>query len=97
MNTLPQTTEEKKVKYLFSYVVLFFYWSVALSVFLLCIGGVISTIHYISNGVFISPENQIKRAIAFGCICGIAITVITLIYRLIDKFNIRKSPPSDPD
>ncbi|OMP94786.1 hypothetical protein BZP36_09540 [Raoultella terrigena] len=83
------------MKHVFSYVVLSIYWSVALSVFLLCIGGGISTIHYISDGIFIFPENQIKRAIAFGCICGIAITVITLVYRLIDKFKTRKSPPSD--
>lgn len=85
------------MKYIFPYVVMFFYWPLALGVFLLGVGGVISIIHYFSDGVLIFPKGQIKRAIVFGCIAGTAVTLSAIFFNLIDKFKARKSTPSDPE
>jgi len=66
---------------------------------LLCfiLGAGASFIIYIKNGYFLIPDGQIKRAIVFGCIAGIAITLAAIVFNLIDKFNARKRPPSDPE
>lgn len=63
---------------------------------LLCfiLGAGASFIIYIKNGYFLVPDGQIKRAIIFGGIAGIAITSATIVFNLIDKFNFRKKPPS---
>ncbi|MEB8194990.1 hypothetical protein NGI12_16185 [Raoultella terrigena] len=63
--------------------------------FILGVGAAL--IAYIKNGYFLIPEGQIKRAIVFGCIAGVAITLATIVFNLIDKYNSRKSPPSDPE
>lgn len=61
------------------------------------LGAGASLIIYIKNGFFLIPNGQLKRAIVFGCIAGIAITLATIVFNLIDKYNSRKSPPSDPN
>ena len=65
---------------------------------LLCfiLGTGASFVIYIKNGYFLIPDGQIKRAIIFGGIAGIAITSATIVFNLIDKFNLRKKPPSEP-
>lgn len=85
------------MKKIFPYVIMFFYWSLALSLFLLAVGSIISIIHYFSDGVFIFPKNQIKRAIVFACIAGSAITLAVIVFNFIDKFKARKTPPSNPE
>lgn len=60
-------------------------------------GAAASFIFYVKNGHFLIPEGQIIRAIFFGCIAGTSITAATIVFNLIDKFNARKSPPSDPE
>lgn len=56
-----------------------------------------SVIFYFKNGQFIIPEGQIIRGIVFGCIAGTAITATAIVFKLIDYFGVRKSPPSDSD
>ncbi len=51
-----------------------------------------SFVFYIKNGYFLIPHGQMKRAIVFGFIAGMVITLCTLIFNLIDKF--RTPPPS---
>lgn len=70
-----------------AYVTLFIYASFFVCCLLLAIGGVISIIHYILNSVFYYPVNQVKRAIIFGCICGGAITLLSALYKIIEKFK----------
>jgi len=60
------------------------------------LGAGASFIIYIKNGYFLIPDWQIKRAIIFGVIAGTAITSATIVFNLIDKFNFRKKPPSEP-
>jgi hypothetical protein len=84
------------MKGVLAYITLFIYSSFFVGCLLLTVGGVISIMHYMSNGVFYYPENQVKRAIVFGCICGGAITLVTLLYKIIDKISSNKKPPSDP-
>lgn len=60
-------------------------------------GGGASLIIYLKHGYFLIPEGQIIRAIVFGCIAGSAITLATIVFNLIDKFNTRKKPPSDSE
>lgn len=66
-----------------------------LMLFVLGVGA--SLIAYIKNGYFLIPDGQITRAIVFGGIAGTAITLATLVFNLIDKYNSGKTPPSDPD
>jgi len=61
------------------------------------LGAGASLIIYIKNGYFLIPDGQINRAIIFGCIAGTAITLGTIVFNLIDKFNAPKKPPSAPD
>lgn len=70
------------MKSVLAYITLFIYSSIFVGVLLLAVGGVISIMHYISNGMFYYPVNQVKRAIVFGCICGGAITLVTLLWRI---------------
>ncbi|PNK65159.1 MULTISPECIES: hypothetical protein [Pantoea] len=80
-----------------SYVKLLIYSCVFCVVFCFALGVGASFIVYVKNGYFLIPVGQIKRAIAFGCIAGIAITLATIVFNIIDRFNNRKSPPSNPD
>jgi hypothetical protein len=64
---------------------------------LFVLGGVISAFHYLRGEVFYFPVSQVKRGIAFGCIAGAAITLAAIVFNLIDKFNERRMPPSDPE
>ncbi|MBS9200262.1 hypothetical protein KER63_26000 [Escherichia coli] len=56
----------------------------------------VSCIVYITKGYFLIPEGQVVRAAVFGCIAGTAITLGTIVFNLIDKFNSRKKTPLDP-
>ncbi|HDX7387028.1 TPA: hypothetical protein RPO46_005254 [Escherichia coli] len=83
------------MKQLYSYVILFLYSCLSSIVMLLFLGG--GAIFYFFKGDgFYFPVNQFKRAIVFGCIAGTAITLATIVFNLIDKFNSRKKTPSDP-
>lgn len=85
------------MKQLYSYVVLFFYSCVSTALMLLFLGGVIATFYYFKGDGFHFPLNQVKRAIVFSCIAGTAITLAAIVFNLIDKFNSRKKPPSNPE
>lgn len=61
------------------------------------LGGAASFIVYIKKGYFLIPDGQVVRAVVFGSIAGTAITLATIVFNLIDKFNARKKPPSSPD
>ncbi|AYU97690.1 hypothetical protein EEI76_21810 (plasmid) [Enterobacter cloacae] len=84
------------MKGVLAYIILFIYSSLFVFFLLIAVGGVISIMHYLSNGVFYYPVNQVWRAIVFGGICGGAITLVTLLYKIIDKVNTSKRPPSNP-
>lgn len=83
------------MKQLYSYVILFLYSCLSSIVMLLFLGGGQSFIFFKGDG-FYFPVNQFKRAIVFGCIAGTAITLATIVFNLIDKFNSRKKTPLDP-
>ncbi|ECA5251943.1 hypothetical protein ZQ34_005146 [Salmonella enterica subsp. salamae] len=61
------------------------------------LGVGVSLIVFLKDGYFLIPDGQIIRAVVFGCIAGSAITLATIVFNLIDKFNARKKPPSAPD
>ncbi|NIY48080.1 hypothetical protein E2L00_11205 [Cedecea colo] len=52
---------------------------------------------YLTKGYLFFPIYHVKRVLVFGCIAGTAITSATIVFNLIDKFNFRKKPPTDPD
>jgi hypothetical protein len=85
------------MKQLYAYTVLFLYSCLSSTLMLLLLGGVIATFYYLKGDGFYFPLNQVRRAIIFGCIAGSAITLATTVFNLIDKFNSRKKPPSDPE
>lgn len=85
------------MKQLYGYVILFFYSCLTSVFMLLLLGGGIATFYYFKGDGFYFPLNQVKRAIVFGCIAGTAITLATIVFKLIDKFNACKKPPSDPE
>jgi hypothetical protein len=60
------------------------------------LGVGVSLIIFLKDGYFLIPDGQIIRAVVL-CIAGSAITLATIVFNLIDKFNARKKPPSDPD
>jgi hypothetical protein len=62
----------------------------------LILGEGVSSLIYFSKIYWFSPLTQIKRALAFGIITGTAITIVAIIFKLIDKFKSHKSSPSDP-
>lgn len=79
------------------YIKLFIYSCVFCIVlgFLLIGGGALFI--YLTKGYFFFPFYHVERIVVFGCIAGSAITLATIVFNLIDKFNCRKKPPSDPD
>lgn len=62
----------------------------------LLIGGAALFI-YLTKGYFFFPVYHVERIFVFGCVAGSAITLATIVFNLIDKFNARKKPPSDAD
>lgn len=53
---------------------------------------------YLSNKrILFSPVYYVERVFVFGSIAGSVITLATIVFNLIDKFNDRKRPPSDPE
>ncbi|KAA6100196.1 MULTISPECIES: hypothetical protein [Pantoea] len=80
-----------------AYIKLLIYSCVFCILICFILGAGASVIIYIKNGYFLIPDGQLKRAIVFGSIAGTAITLATIVFNLIDKFNTRKSPPSDPN
>ncbi|RXA93796.1 hypothetical protein EQP49_22230 [Yersinia sp. 2105 StPb PI] len=80
-----------------SYIKLFIYSCIFCIVlgFLFIGGGVLFI--YLTKGYFFFPVYHVKRVFVFGCIAGSAITLATIVFNLIDKFNTRKRPPSDPE
>lgn len=63
--------------------------------FLLIGGGALFI--YVTKGCFFLPVYHVERVLVFGCIAGFAITLATIVFNLIDKFNARKKPPSAPE
>lgn len=77
-----------------AYVILFIYSCVFCIIlgFLLMGGGFI----YLSNKrISFFPMSEVMRVFVFGCIAGSSITLASIAFNLIDKFNARKKPPSD--
>lgn len=62
--------------------------------FLLIGGGALFI--YLVKGYFF-PVYHVERIFVFGSIAGSAITLATIVFNLIDKFNARKKPPSDSE
>jgi len=85
------------MKQLYSYVMLFIYSCLSSILMLLLLGGGIAAFYFLKGDGFYFPFSQLKRAIVFGSIAGSAITLATIVFNLIDKFNTRKKPPSAPD
>lgn len=85
------------MKQLYSYVMLFIYSCLSSILMLLLLAGGIVAFYFLKGDGFYFPLSQLKRAIVFGSIAGSAITLATIVFNLIDKFNARKKPPSDPD
>ncbi|WP_395755595.1 hypothetical protein OT793_12325 [Edwardsiella ictaluri] len=85
------------MKRLYAYVILFIYSCFSSILMLLVLSGVISIFFLLKGDGFYFPLSQLERVIVFGCIAGSAITLATIVFNLIDKFNARKKPPSDPD
>lgn len=85
------------MKQLYSYVMLFIYSCLSSILMLLLLGGGIAAFYFLKGDEFYFPLSQLKRAIVFGSIAGSAITLATIVFNLIDKFNARKKPPSDPE
>ncbi|EJF33107.1 hypothetical protein A936_02532 [Enterobacter sp. Ag1] len=73
-----------------SYIKLLIYSCIFCILFCFLLGAGTSFLIYIKNGYFLIPDGQIKRAIVFGFIAGIAITSATIVFNLIDKFNTQK-------
>lgn len=85
------------MKQLYSYVILFIYSCLSSILMLLLLGGGIAAYYFLKGDGFYFPLSQLKKAIVFGFIAGSAITLATIVFNLIDKFNARKKPPSPPD
>lgn len=81
----------------YNYIILLVYCLSFFILVLLGVGVVISIIFFFKNGVFIFPEDQIKRAIFFGFVTGVFAWAGIVIFKLIDKFKARKFPPSDQE
>ncbi|BBJ69865.1 hypothetical protein [Enterobacter sp. 18A13] len=80
-----------------AYFVLFIYSCVFCIIlgFLLMGGG--GLFIYLTKGYLFFPASEVIRVFVFGCIAGSAITLATIVFNLMDKFNARKKPPSDPE
>lgn len=82
------------MKVIFKYILLFLYFFIAFFLMGLVVRVVISFIY--TSGFYLSCQgvfsNFVKSAIA-----GLSITVAAIVFNLIDKYNARKSPPSDPE
>lgn len=79
-----------------AYLKLFIYSCIfCIALGLLLIGGG-SLFIYLTKGFFFFPAYHLERTVVFGCIAGSAITLATLVFNMIDKYNSRKIPPSDP-
>jgi len=85
------------MKQLYGYVMLFLYSCLSSILMLLLLGGGVAVFYFVKGDGFYFPLNQLKRAIVFGCIAGSGITLATIVFNLINKFNARKKPPSAPD
>ncbi|ECC6794795.1 hypothetical protein DAE30_23220 [Salmonella enterica] len=80
-----------------AYIKLFIYSCIFCIVlgFLLIGGGALFI--YLTKGYFFFPLYHVERVFVFGGIAGSAITLATIVFNLIDKFNDHKRPPSDPE
>ncbi|MBS1205950.1 MAG: hypothetical protein H6R25_2849 [Proteobacteria bacterium] len=80
-----------------AYIKLFIYsciFCITLGFFLIGVGALFI---FLTKGYLFFPINHVERIFMFGCIAGSAITLVTIVFNLIDKFNARKKPPSDPE
>lgn len=78
------------IRLIFKYAKLFIYsWFFCIA-FLLLIGGVISTVSFLSKGEFNFPVEHIHRAIFFGFVGGSAISLAAIIFRGLDWYRARK-------
>ncbi|WNN48565.1 hypothetical protein RIN58_00135 [Siccibacter colletis] len=80
------------MKPILSYLGLLVYSCISSMLMLLFLGGCVAIFYYLKDGVFYFPLSQVKRAIFFGGVAGTAITLATIVFNLIDKFNARKKP-----
>lgn len=85
------------MKNVYAYVMLLIYGCIFSILMLLLLGGGIATFYFLKGNGFYFPPEQLKRVVFSGCIAGSAITLATLIFNLIDRFNARKQPPSGPE
>ncbi|MBK4717213.1 hypothetical protein [Tenebrionicola larvae] len=68
------------------------FFCIALGFILLGVGAFFI---FLTKGYLFFPLYHVKRMLVFSCIAGTAITLATIVFNLIDKFNTRKKPPSD--
>ncbi|OIN34662.1 hypothetical protein AO411_2027895 [Salmonella enterica subsp. enterica serovar Sarajane] len=80
-----------------AYFVLFVYSCVfCISLGLIFMGGGALFI-YLTKGYFFFPVSQVMRVLVFASIAATSITLAAIVFKLIDKFNACKKPPSDSD
>ena len=80
------------MKVILKYLGLFLYSCISSMLMLLFLGGTVAVFYYFKDNVFYFPLSHVKRAIFFGFVAGTAITLATIVFNLIDKFNARKKP-----
>lgn len=80
-----------------AYIKLFIYSCIFCIVLGLLLTGGGSLFIYLTKGYFFFPAYHLERTFVFGCIADSAITLATIAFNVIDKFNARKKPPSDSD
>ncbi|MEM6160096.1 hypothetical protein AAH446_05985 [Erwinia sp. P6884] len=76
------------------YIALFAYFTAGLFLLGLIIKVVFGFVHI---GEFYLPYQEVMRNFFKSIIAGAAITLAAIVFNLIDKFNERRKPPSDPE
>lgn len=82
------------MKAILKYITLFAYFTTGLFLLGLII-KIILGFFYI--GGFYLPSEEILKNLFKSIVAGAAITLAAIVFNLIDKFNSRKKPPSEPD
>ncbi len=80
------------IKFALKYIALWGYFAVGFFVLGLVIKTVLGLIY---TGDFYFPYEEVARNLFKSIIAASAITLAAIIFNLIDKFKVRKSPPPD--
>lgn len=82
------------MKVTLKYMALFAYFTTGFFLLGLIIKIIFGFVHI---GEFYLPYEEVMRNFFKSIIAGLAITLAAIIFNLIDKFNERRKPPSDPE